>query len=79
MQMLEQQSSFNPNIVGASGCGKSTVAKLLTGLYPAWSGEILFDGRSHAQIDRRIFTSSVACINQDITLFEDTVHKRNFN
>ncbi|MBR6900763.1 MAG: ATP-binding cassette domain-containing protein [Synergistaceae bacterium] len=60
-------------IVGASGCGKSTVAKLLTGLYPAWSGEILFDGRSHAQIDRRIFTSSVACINQDITLFEDTV------
>ena len=60
-------------IVGPSGCGKSTVAKLLTGLYPAWSGEILFDGKSHSQIDRKIFTSSVSCINQDITLFEDTV------
>ena len=60
-------------IVGPSGCGKSTVAKLLTGLYPAWSGEILFDGKNHAEIDRRIFTSSVACINQDITLFEDSV------
>ena len=60
-------------IVGASGCGKSTVAKLLTGLYPAWSGEILFDGKSHSQIDRKIFTSSVSCINQDITLFEDTI------
>ena len=60
-------------IVGPSGCGKSTVAKLLTGLYPAWSGEILFDGKSHSQIDRQIFTSSVSCINQDITLFEDTV------
>lgn len=60
-------------IVGPSGCGKSTVAKLLTGLYPAWSGEILFDGKNHSQIDRKIFTSSVSCINQDITLFEDTV------
>ncbi|MBR1438026.1 MAG: ATP-binding cassette domain-containing protein [Synergistaceae bacterium] len=60
-------------IVGPSGCGKSTLAKLLTGLYPAWSGEILFDGKSHSQIDRQIFKSSVSCINQDITLFEDTV------
>ena len=60
-------------IVGASGCGKSTVAKLITGLYPVWSGEILFDGRTIHDINRNIFTSSVACVNQDITLFADTV------
>ena len=60
-------------IVGASGCGKSTVAKLITGLYPVWSGEILFDGKRRDEINRNIFTSSVASVNQDITLFEDTV------
>lgn len=60
-------------IVGPSGCGKSTVAKLITGLYPVWSGEILFDGKSISQINRNVFTSSVASVNQDITLFEDTV------
>ena len=60
-------------IVGSSGCGKSTVAKLITGLYPVWSGEILFDGKSREQINRNVFMSSVACVNQDITLFEDTI------
>ena len=60
-------------IVGSSGCGKSTVAKLITGLYPVWSGEILFDGRPINEINRNVFTSSVACVTQDITLFEDTV------
>ncbi|MBQ3450299.1 MAG: ATP-binding cassette domain-containing protein, partial [Synergistaceae bacterium] len=42
-------------LVGASGCGKSTVAKLLTGLYPVWNGEILFDGRKINEINRNIF------------------------
>ena len=60
-------------IVGASGCGKSTVAKLVTGLYQLWEGEILFDGKHINEIDRNIFTSSVACVNQNITLFEDNI------
>lgn len=47
-------------IVGPSGCGKSTVAKLLIGLYRAWNSKILFGGKLHVEIDRRIFTSSVA-------------------
>lgn len=60
-------------LVGASGCGKSTTAKLLTGLYPAWEGEILYDGKRINEINRNIFTGSVACVDQNITLFEDTI------
>lgn len=59
--------------VGTSGCGKSTLSKLISGLYKPWSGEILFDGKTINEIDRSVFTGSLAVVDQDIIMFEDTI------
>ncbi len=60
-------------IVGGSGSGKSTVAKLLAGLYKQWEGEILFDGKPASEIPKPLFCGSLAMVDQDVVLFNDTV------
>src|SRR6185436_8723082 len=62
-------------LVGASGSGKSTVARLAAGLFHPWSGEILLGGRPLVDWPRDELAATVAFVDQDVVLFEGTIRE----
>ena len=61
-------------IVGKTGCGKSTVLKILADLYKAESGEILYSGKHREEIPDVVFHSSVMTVDQETMMFEDSIY-----
>ena len=60
-------------LVGSTGSGKSTIAKIVTGLYAPWEGEVLFDNKTRDTYSRGVFNNSVSIVDQSVFLFEGTV------
>nr|WP_079139047.1 NHLP family bacteriocin export ABC transporter peptidase/permease/ATPase subunit [Actinacidiphila rubida] len=60
-------------LVGGSGSGKSTVSRLISGLYRPWEGVIRIDGQRLEDIPQSALAASVSFVDQDVFLFEGTV------
>ena len=62
-------------LVGPTGCGKSTVSRLIMSLYQPWQGEILFDGQPRTTYSREQLINSVSVVDQDIDFFSGTIRE----
>ena len=62
-------------VVGPSGNGKSTIARLVAGIYQPWSGEILFDGQPRDEIPEEVLSRSLSMVDQHVVLFSGSVRE----
>lgn len=62
-------------VVGPTGSGKSTLSRLIAGVYQPWSGEILFDGHPRSEIPEDVLSRSVSMVDQNVALFSASVRE----
>ncbi|WP_413206342.1 peptidase domain-containing ABC transporter [Rhodospirillum sp. A1_3_36] len=76
-QVEDISAEITPNgltaIIGPNGGGKSTLLKILMGLYPPEKGRVLLDGADIAQFSRADIAKRMGYLPQETTLFEGTI------
>jgi NHLM bacteriocin system ABC transporter peptidase/ATP-binding protein len=60
-------------LVGGSGSGKSTVGRLVAGLYEPWSGSVSLDGRRRQEMGSETWAATFAMVDQDQLFFQASV------
>lgn len=60
-------------LVGTTGSGKSTIARLVAGLYEPWQGTITIDGLRRAELDPDVWAATLAMVDQETVFFEGSV------
>ena len=77
--MILKQVGFNVapgeivGVIGPSASGKSTLARLLVGVWPTLGGKVRLDGADIYTWDKNLLGPSVGYLPQDIELFEGTI------
>ena len=72
---LKVASGGRVALVGGTGSGKSTVARLAAGLIDPWAGEILIDGQCIGDIPRHVRAASIGTVFQRAAFFEGTIRE----
>jgi ATP-binding cassette subfamily B protein len=70
---LEILAGTSCAIVGSSGAGKSTIARLLYRFYDPSAGRITIDGQDIADVNQRSLRAAIGIVPQDTVLFNDTI------
>ena len=70
---LQIEENTIHGILGESGCGKSTILKLLMRFYETKEGQVLFGNQNVNEIDTKQLRKQIAYVTQETFLFEDTI------
>jgi ATP-binding cassette subfamily B (MDR/TAP) protein 1 len=72
---LSVQTGQYIGLVGASGCGKSTIISLLERFFDPEAGQILVDGKDISKLNVKSYRSHLALVSQEPTLYQGTMRE----